>query len=224
MMITSLLLMPALTFGQSQEEFLVSKSERSESFVLPYTAVNRGEENPLLYTFDEPREPNWIVALENNLSYVPRDGARTIIKILEPEPSEKYIELAIYGDQSQRYWVAVNTPEAGYARMYDMQDGWSSDEPISVTHTENGGLTVSNGKRTVVDRLDVDGFAAASIEVYGNDEDSGLASTHAGALAFEVMYGRLDQSPVYYVPAVAMAGTAALIVGLLVFKKRKRSD
>ncbi len=224
-MITSLLLlMPALTFGQSQEEFLVSKSERSESFVLPYTAVNRGEENPLLYTFDEPREPNWIVALENNLSYVPRDGARTIIKILEPEPSEKYIELAIYGDQSQRYWVAVNTPEAGYARMYDMQDGWSSDEPISVTHTENGGLTVSNGKRTVVDRLDVDGFAAASIEVYGNDEDSGLASTHAGALTFEVMYGRLDQSPVYYVPAVAMAGTAVLIVGLLVFKKRKRSD
>ena len=78
------------------------KTERSESFALPYTAVNRNEQDPLIYTFDEPKQPNWIVTIQNNVSYVPREGARTIIKIQEAAPSEKYIELAIYGDQSKR--------------------------------------------------------------------------------------------------------------------------
>lgn len=220
----SMLLLPTLAFAQSQEDFQVVKTERSESFVLPYTAVNRNEQDPLVYTFDEPKQPNWILAIQNNVSYVPREGARTIIKIQEPEPSEKYIELAIYGDQSMRYWVAVNTPEAGYARMYDSENGWSTEQPISVTHTENSGLSVTNGKRTVVDRLDVDGFSAASIEVYGNDGNSTLATANAGHVTFEALYGRFDQSPLYYVPVGVMAGIGGLIAGLLILKKRKPSD
>jgi hypothetical protein len=220
----SLFLVPALAFAQSQEDFQVVKTERSESFVLPYTAVNRNEQDPLVYTFDQPKQPNWIFAIQNNVSYIPREGARTIIKIQEPAPSEKFIELAIYGDQSMRYWVAVNTPEAGYARMYDSEMGWSTEQPISLTYTENSGLTVTNGQRTVVDRLDVGGFAAASIEVYGNDRNSTLANAYAGDIAFEVLFGRIDQSPIYLVPAAVMAGIFGLVAGLLILKKRKRSD
>jgi len=220
----SLFLVPALAFAQSQEDFQVVKTERSESFVLPYTAVNRNEQDPLVYTFDEPKQPNWIFAIQNNVSYTPREGARTIIKIQEPAPSEKFIELAIYGDQSMRYWVAVNTPEAGYARMYDSEMGWSTEQPISLTYTENSGLTVTNGQRTVVDRLDVGGFAAASIEVYGNDRNSTLANAYAGDIAFEVLFGRIDQSPIYLVPAAVMAGIFGLVAGLLILKKRKPSD
>jgi hypothetical protein len=220
----SIFLVPALAFAQSQEDFQVVKTERSENFVLPYTAVNRNEQDPLVYTFDEPKQPNWIFAIQNNVSYIPREGARTIIKIQEPAPSEKFIELAIYGDQSMRYWVAVNTPEAGYARMYDSEMGWSTEQPISLTYTENSGLTVTNGQRTVVDRLDVGGFAAASIEVYGNDRNSTLANAYAGDIAFEVLFGRIDQSPIYLVPAAVMAGIFGLVAGLLILKKRKPSD
>src|SRR5215207_5853238 len=196
----SLFLVPALAFAQSQEDFQVVKTERSESFVLPYTAVNRNEQDPLVYTFDQPKQPNWIFAIQNNVSYVTREGAGTIIKIQEPAPSEKFIELAIYGDQSMRYWVAVNTPEAGYARIYDSEMGWSTEQPISLTYTENSGLTVTNGQRTVVDRLDV------------------------GDIAFEVLFGRIDQSPIYLVPAAVMAGIFGLVAGLLILKKRKPSD
>jgi hypothetical protein len=222
----SMLLLPVLVaFAQSQEEdFQVVKTERSESFVLPYTAVNRNEEDPLVYTFDEPKQPNWIFSIQNNVSYVPREGARTIIKIQEPAPSEKFIELGIYGDQSMRYWVGVNTAEAGYARMYDSENGWSTQEPISVTHTENSGLIVTNGQRTVVDRLDVDGFAAGSIEVYGNDRNSTLANASAGDIAFDVLFGRFDQSPIYFVPIAVGAGIFGLVAGLLVLKRRKPSD
>lgn len=222
----SMLLLPALAFAQGQEDFKVVKSERSESFVLPYTAVNRNEQDPLLYTFDEPKQPNWIFTIQNNVSYVPREGARTIIKIQEAAPSEKFIELGMYGDQSMRYWVAVNTAEAGYARIYDSEDGWSTEQPISVTHTENSGLIVTNGQRTVVDRLDVDGFAAASIEVYGNDRNSNstLANAFAGEIGFEVLFGRFDQSSIFFVPAAVGIGIFGLVAGLLILKKRKPSD
>jgi hypothetical protein len=220
----SMLLLPALAFAQSQEDFQVVKTERSERFVLPFTAVNRNEQDPLVYTFDEPKQPNWIVAIQNNVSYVPREGARTIIKIQEPAPSEKFIELAIYGDQSMRYWVGVNTAEAGYARMYDSENGWSTEQPISVTHTDNSGVSVTNGQRTVVDRLDVDGFAVASIEVYGNDRNSTLANAYTGDIVFEVLFGRFDQSPIYFVPIAVGAGIFGLVAGLLILKKRKASD
>ena len=218
------LLLPSLAFAQSQEDFQVAKSERSESFVVPYTAANRNEQDPLVYTFDESLAPNWILSLQNNVSYVPREGARTIIKIQEQAPSEKFIELAIYGDQTRRYWVAVNTPEAGYARMYDSENGWSTERPISVTHSQNSGLIVSNGQRTVVDRLDLDGFAVSSIQVYGNDGNSTLANAYAGDVAFQVFYGNIEESPLYFVPAAVGAGMIGLVISLLIFKKRKRSD
>ena len=217
------LLLPSLAFAQSQEDFQVAKSERSESFVLPYTSANRNEQDPLVYTFDEPLAPNWILSIQNNVSYVPREGARTIIKILEQAPSEKFIELAIYGDQTRRYWVAVNTPEAGYARMYDSENGWSTERPISVTHSQNSGLIVSNGQRTVVDRLDLDGFAVSSIQVYGNDGNSTLANAFAGDVAFQVFYGNIEESTLYFGPAAFVAGMIELVTRLLIFKTRKRS-
>ena len=217
------LLLPSLAFAQGQDDFQVAKSERSESFVLPYTAANRNEQDPLVYTFDEPLAPNWILSIQNNVSYVPREGARTIIKIQEQAPSEKFIELAIYGDQTRRYWVAVNTAEAGYARMYDSENGWSTERPISVTHSLNSGLIVSNGQRIVVDRLDLDGFPVSSIQVYGNDGNSTLANAYAGEAAFQVFYGNIEESPLYFVPAAVGAGIIGLVISLLIFKKRKPS-
>ena len=219
-----LLLLPTLAFAQSQEDLQVAKTERSENFVIPYTAANRNEQDPLVYTFDAPLQPNWILSIQNNLSYVPREGARTIIKLLEPAPSEKFIELALYGDQSMRYWVAVNTPEAGYARMYDSENGWSTEQPISITHSQNSGLIVTNGQRTVVDRLDLDGFAISSIQIYGNDKNSTLANTYAGDVAFQVFYGSIEESPLYFVPAAVGMGVAGVVISLLIFKKRKPSD
>ena len=224
LLVVSVFLLPALAFAQSQEDFQVVKTERSESFVIPYTAANHNEQNPLLYTFDQPKQTSWILTIQNNMSYIPREGARTIIKIQEPAPSEKFIELALYGDQSKRYWVGVNTPEAGYARMYNSENGWSTDQPISVAYTENSGLTVTNGQRTVVDRLDLGGFTAASIEVYGNDKNSTLANTYAGDIVFQLLFGSFNQSPLYFVPAAVMVGIFGVVAGLLILKKRKPSD
>ena len=225
LLVVSAFLLPALAFAQSQENFQVVKTPRSENFVIPYTASNRNEQDPLVYTFDELRQSSWIISIQDNMSYIPREGVRTIIKIQEPAPSEKFIELGIYGDESKRYWVAVNTPETGYARMYDSENGWSPEQPLSVAYTENsGGLTVTNGQRIVVDRLDIGSFAAASIVVYGNDKNSTLANAYAGDIAFQVLFGSFQQSPLYFVPIAIIAGIFGIVAALLIVKKRKPSD
>src|SRR5262245_51799272 len=179
-----LLFLPSVALAQNYQ---VIKSDSSESFVLPFSASNHDEDDPLVYTFDRPKDQSWIMTIRNNLNYVSSNDSKTIIRFQEAAPSEKFIELMINGGESKRYWVAVNTPEAGYARMYDEDNGWSKDAPLSVTNVENGGITVTNGKRTVVDRLDVGGFALSSIAVYGNDGNKTTANTYGGDISFEIL-------------------------------------
>lgn len=217
----SILFLPALALAQEQD-YQVIKSDRNESFVLPYTASNQDDDSPLVYTFDDPKQPSWILLIRNNMSYVPSNDSKTTIKIQEPAPSEKYIEIVMFGGESKRYWVAVNTPEAGYGRMYDnRENGWTTEGPISVTHGENTGLTVTNGKRIVLDRLNLDGFAVGSIAVSGNDGETSVANAYAGDISFEILFGSFNESPVYYVPLGVTLGVGGIIIGLLIFKKRK---
>ncbi|HEX7033562.1 MAG TPA: hypothetical protein VF172_11235 [Nitrososphaera sp.] len=214
-----LVLLPSVAWAQ--QDYLDLKTDRIESFTLPYDASNRSEDNPLVYTFDEPKDASWIMTIRNNLEYVQSDDSRTVIRFQEAAPSEKYIELVMYGGESKRYWVAFNTEETGYARMYDEENGWSTNAPITVTSVENGGVTVTNGRRTVVDRLDIEGFALSSIAVYGNDVNKTTANVYSGNISFELMFGSFEQSSLYYVPLAVTLGVGGLIAGLLIFKKRK---
>ena len=221
----AVLIISAMIPAFGQQEYQIVKSDSSESFAFPYTAGNRDIDDPLVYTYDVPKGPSWIMTINNSMSYVARDEAKTIVRIQEPAPSEKYIEIAMYGGESRRYWVAVNTPEVGYARMYDNnENGWLTDGPISITYGENTGLTVTNGKRIVVDRLNLDGFSVGSIAVYGKDEQVSLANVYAGDITFEILFGSFKESPLYILPAVVMIGVGSLVAGLLVLKKRKPSD
>lgn len=216
---TFLLFSPPLAFAQ---DYNVIKSDRSESFVFPHTASNQHDTSPLVYAFDEPKQPSWILLIRNNVSYVPGNHSKTVIRIQEPAPSEKYIEIVVFGGESKRYWVAVNTLETGYARMYDnKENGWTKEGPISVTHGENTGLTVTNGKRIILDRLNLDGFAVGSIAVYGNDGETSVANAYAGDIGFEILFGSFSESPVYYVPLGVTLGVGGVIISLLIFKKRK---
>jgi hypothetical protein len=219
-LLAALVLLPALAYAQ--EDYQVVKAQRSESFVFPFSASNQDFDNPLVYTYDEPKSPSWILSVHNNLSYVGGEHAKTVVRIQEPAPSEKYIELVMYGGESRKYWVAVNTPETGYARMYSKtQDGWFTEEPITVIHNHNSGLTVSDGRRITLDRLDLDGFSVGSIMVYGKDDARDLANAYAGDISFEILFGAFNESPIFLVPAVVTGGVGALIAGLLILKKRK---
>ena len=115
-------------------------------------------------------------------------------------------------------------PEAGYARIYDSENGWSTQQPISVTHSENSGLIVTNGQRTVVDSLISAGFAVSSIEVYGNDETRHLPMHTLGILLFKHFTEALRSHRFILCAKQQLGSIGGLVIGILIFKKRKPSD
>jgi hypothetical protein len=222
---------PLLSSGQNQQQQLnppqgkyqIIKTKNSEQFVLPYTVSNDDRKNPMIYTYDESKSENWILTILNNLSYAIRLDAKTIVKLQEPAPSEKFIEIAMFGDVSKKFWVAVNTNETGYMKLYDESgtNGWSQEQPIIIAHGNNQGLTVTNGKRIVIDKLSLDGFTLGSIVVYGKDNSDSPLNAYGGDLSFNVIYGNPAESPLYYLPVGMLVGVGGLVIGLVIFKKRK---
>jgi len=203
------------------QDLQTTKTNISEIFVLPFNDTNNDRRNPVEYVFDDPKVNNWIISIYNNLSYYNSNDSKTIIKIKEAPPSEKFIELMLFGDQSKRFIVSVNTNETGYMRMYENnQNGWSTDGPVIVSHANVQGLSVTNGKRIVLDKLGLNGFDVGSIDVYGKDESSMPNSTYGGSIQFEVLSGNLSESILYYMPLVMIVGVGGTVIFLLFWKKR----
>jgi hypothetical protein len=231
LIINIIIFTPLLSFGQNQEQQLnppqgkyqIIKTKNSEQFVLPYTVSNDDRKNPMIYTYDEPKGQNWILTIQNNLSYAIRPDAKTIVKLQESAPSEKFIEIAMFSDVSKKFWAAVNTNETGYMKLYDESgtNGWSQEQPIIIAHGNNQGLTITNGKRIVIDKLSLDGFTLGSIAVYGKDNSDSPLNAYRGDLSFNVIYGNPTESPLYYLPVGMLIGVGGIVIGLVIFKKRK---
>lgn len=230
-LIIVMIFIPVTTFGQIQplnplqREYHVIKTKNSEQFDLPFIASNNDRIHPFVYFYDKPKVTNWILTIQNNISYAMGKDAKTIVKLQEPAPSEKFIEIAMFGESSKKFWAAVNTHDSGYIRIYERDiDGWSRDQPIIVAHASNQGLTITNGKRIIVDRLSINGFTIGSIAVYGKDDPISPINTYAGNIAFDVVYGDPANSPIYYLPLGMLVGVGGVVIGLLVFKRRKKSS
>lgn len=202
----------------------VIKTKNSEQFVLPYSATNNDRLHPLVYTYAIPKTTNWILTIQNNLSYTFNKEAKTIVKLQEPRPSDKFIEIAMFSDISKKFWAAVNTHDSGYVRLYEKDtDGWSRDQPIIIAHENNQGLSITNGKRIIVDKLSINDFTIGSIAVYGKDDPQSVLNTYAGDISFDVIYGNPADSPIFFLPLGMLVGVGGLVIGLLFFKKRKIS-
>jgi len=210
----------------SQNRTETGNSLNSVRFRIPYNASNNDRAHPLVYTFKSPIAESWILNIQNNLSYASRPDAKVVVKLQEPQPSEKFIEIAMYGNSaSNRFWAAVNTAESGYIRLYDKNgiDGWSPANLINIGYDSNQGLSINSGVKVLVDRLSVNGFTLGSIAIYGKDDTNSPLNTYSGNLSFETLWGKPSDSPIYYLPLGMLVGVGGVLIGLLVFKKKGKS-
>jgi hypothetical protein len=199
----------------------VIKTKNSERFVVDYDASNAYRRQPLVYDFSKPIPTNWQLTIQNNLTYSNSENAKTVIKIQEPAPSEKFIELAMFGDKTRKFWAAINTNESGYIRVYEREkDGWSRDQPIFVAHANNQGLTITNGKRIIIDKLSVDDFVVGSVSIYGKDETTDPDNSNSGTISFDIIFGNPAESPLYYLPLITIIAIGSIILVLIIRKKR----
>ncbi len=213
--------------GQSQERLQniqpikSTETKSNEQFIYAFNVSNADRRNPVNFTLSDPIGENWMLTIQNNMSYAQREDAKTIIRLHEASPSEKFIEIAMFGGTSDKFWAAVNTEESGYIKVYERDTGgWSKDESIVVGHGNNQGLSVNNGQRIVTDRLSLDGFNPSYITIYGKDSSNSPLNTYAGTISFDLIFGDPSESPVYYLPFAMLVGVGGLVVVLVVFKKR----
>ena len=208
----------------TEENLNVTKSKSHERFVVPFSASNTDRKNPVIHTYEIPKDVSFMLSIENNMTYNNSSEAKTIIKLMENKPSEKFIELAMF-EQNEKFWVAVNTNESGYIRVHERDtDGWSRDEPLMVGHANNQGLTITNGKRIVIDRLSLDGFNLGSIAIYGKDDTDSPINTLDGYLSFDLIFGNPRDSPLYFLPIIMLVLVGGIIFYLLKIKKRDREN
>jgi hypothetical protein len=90
------------------------------NFVFPYAVANDDRVHPAVYTFSRPMSKDWILNIQNTLSYALRLDAKVVIKLQEPVPNQRFIEIIMYGDTtSNRFLAALNTSDTGYIKLYD---------------------------------------------------------------------------------------------------------
>jgi len=216
-----LIVYPTFTINAQSIVHDVIKSKNSERFVVDYDASNTFRRQPVVYKFSQSIPTNWQFTIQNNLSYLDSSDAKTIIKIQEPAPSEKFIELAMFSEKTGKFWVAINTNESGYIRVYERdKDGWSRDQPIFVAHANNQGLTITNGKRIIIDKLSVDDFTVGSVSIYGKDELTSPDNSNSGTVSFDILFGNPAESPLYFMPLITIVVIGSIVLVLLIRKKR----
>ena len=216
-----LIVYPTFTINAQSTVHDVIKTKNSERFDVDYNASNTFRRQPVVYQFSHSIPTSWQFTIQNNLSYLDSANAKSVVKIQEPAPSEKFIELAMFSEKTGKFWVAINTNESGYIRVYERdQDGWSRDQPVFVAHANNQGLTITNGKRIIIDKLSVDDFVIGSVSIYGKDELTSPDNSNAGTISFDIIFGNPAESPLYFVPLITIIAIGLIILVLLIRKKR----
>lgn len=215
-----LLLSTSRAFAQSGA-FDIVKSRGNESFSIAYTSANADRKSPFTYSYNLPTGSNWILGIDNTLSYAAGNSAKTIIIVHDKNSDQKFVELQLFGGPDKKYSVWVGTEEGRANAYLNEKDGWTTDQPLGVSYAAQNGLTVTDGKRIVIDRLDMGSFDLGSVEVYGRDEPADPASANAGNINISVIYGNPSDTPTYFVPAIVTGGVGAVISVLLILKKRK---
>ena len=202
------------------QEATMNKSERYDFLDVPYSAFNVITKNSTLYKLDHEHVTNWQVEIENKLKYV-NPNSTAVIRLYEDPNQLKFIEIGMGAAPNYRFWVAVNTPEDGYFIVQDDDKlGWTPGQPITATHSSNGGLTVSVGQKVDVADLDIAGFTVRDVTVHGMNSEYDSPPANAGDVTLSFVSGDPAQNPIFFMPVIVLAVSVGLIVVLLKTKKR----
>jgi len=198
----------------------MNKSENLDAIEVPFSAFNVVSHNATIFNLEHEHATNWQIEIQNKLLYANPNG-NAVVRLYDISSAEKFVEIGMGSQPDYKFWVAVNTPEDGYFVIHeDRTDGWSPDKVITVQHSSNSGLSVTVGPKTVVDQLDVNDFTIKTFSVYGMGSTTDPPATNSGNMTLNFLSGDPAQSPIFYMPMVILAGTAALIIVLVKTKKR----
>ena len=147
---------------------------------IPYYDFNKVKHDLVILEFESMHKGSWQAELHNDLLYGNPNG-NAVIRIYDAESTDKFFEIGMGSHPNNKYWIAAQVPETGYVMLYTAhENGWVQGKPTKITYSEQNGLTIDNGLRTVLSNLDLSPFAIKSYSVHGMEGSTDPPATVAG--------------------------------------------
>jgi len=187
---------------------------------IPYSEFNKVMRDLVIVDFENTHAGSWQAELHNDLLYGNPDGD-AVIRIYDSENADKFFEIGMGSHPRYSYWIAAAVPETGYVLLYSAyENGWAPGKPTKITYSEQGGLTVDNGLRTVLSNLDISPFAIKSYSVHGMKGSTDPPAVTDGVFTVNIISADYGENPLWIFPFV-ITGIVGAGVIILIFSKRR---
>ena len=196
------------------ESLLIQQTEIS------YLEFNKVSSNAVIKEFESMHENSWQAELHNDLLYGNPEGD-AVIRIYDSENTGKFFEIGMGSHPRYSYWIAADVPETGYVLLYSaFENGWAPGKPTKITYSEQTGLTVDNGLRTVLSNLDISPFTIKSYSVYGMKGTTDPPAVTDGIFTVKIISAAYGKNPFAIFPFV-VTGIIGVVVAVLIFSKKR---
>jgi len=196
------------------ESLLIKQTEIS------YLEFNRVSSDAVIKEFVSMHPHSWQAELHNNLLYGNPEGD-AVIRIYDSEIPGKFFEIGMGSHPRYSYWIAADVPSTGYVLLYSaFENGWAPGKPTKITYSEQTGLTVDNGLRTVLSNLDISPFTIKSYSVHGMKGSTDPPAVTDGIYTVKIISADYGENPFAIFPFV-VTGIIGIVVAVLIFSKRR---
>ena len=196
------------------ESLLIQQTEIS------YLEFNRVSSDAVIKEFVSMHPHSWQAELHNNLLYGNPEGD-AVIRIYDSEIPGKFFEIGMGSHPRYSYWIAADVPSTGYVLLYSaFENGWAPGKPTRITYSEQTGLTVDNGLRTVLSNLDISPFTIKSYSVFGMKGSTDPPAVTDGVFTVKIISADYGDNPLVLFPFV-VTGIIGIFVAVLIFSKKR---
>ena len=187
---------------------------------IPYSEFNKVRSNTVIVDFENIHAGSWQAELHNDLLYGNPEGD-AVIRIYDLDVPEKFFEIGMGSHPRYSYWIAADVPETGYVLLYSAyENGWAPGNPTKITYSEQNGLFVDNGLRTVLSNLDISPFAIKSYSVHGMKGSTDPPAVTDGVFTVKIISADYGENPLSLFPFIVTGIVGAGVIVLIFSKKR----
>jgi len=198
----------------------INPSLFTDKIEIPYHVFNTILRDAEITELENQNPGSWQLSFQNDLLYGNPNG-NAVIRIYDVDITDKFLEIGMGSYPDYKYWVAAQVPETGYVLIHaDNENGWIKGIETSITYSEQNGLSVNNGQRTVISNLDVSPFTIKAYSAYGMESSTDPPATTSGIFIIKIISADYGENPYSIFPFV-LSGIIGLVIGILVLTKKR---
>jgi len=198
----------------------VNPSLFTEKIEIPYHVFNTISRDAEITELENQNPGSWQLSFQNDLLYGNPNG-NAVIRVYDVDITDKFLEIGMGSHPISKYWIAAQVPETGYVMLHtNYENGWVQGKPTKITYSEQNGLTVDNGLRTVLSNLDLSPFTIKSYSVHGMEGSTDPPAVTSGTYIAKIISADYGENPLSIFPFVVTGILGLVVVILIVSKKR----